>query len=113
MLNILKYVIFLWNSQFFLYLDQKRTAFYNYLNEDIKRVEIFENYFIVPTFLQECEEFMETLKFKDLSSKVAWFMDESLRSKLNQSNIFGFFRIFSYESNPWNESFEQDTDSRI
>ncbi len=62
MLNILKYVIFLWNSQFFLYLDQKRTAFYNYLNEDIKRVEIFENYFIVPTFLQECEEFMETLK---------------------------------------------------
>ncbi len=42
--------MFLWNSQLFLDLDQERMAFYNYLNEDIKHVEIFENYFIVPIF---------------------------------------------------------------
>jgi hypothetical protein len=55
MLNSFKYVIFLWNSQLFLDLDQKRMAFYNYLNEDIKHVEIFENYLIVPIFYKNAK----------------------------------------------------------
>jgi hypothetical protein len=55
MLHSFKYVIFLWNSQLFLDLDKKRMAFYNYLNEDIKHVEIFENYLIVPTFYRNAK----------------------------------------------------------